>query len=284
MISPALRRRVVCTLLTASALAAQVATGRADVAPRPSAGCTATTIQKGRPLQRTISVNGVERSYLLDVPNTVLAQRPAPLLLDFHGFQHSGAGVWRVSGFKDLAARDGFITVYPDGLPVQLLGTSGAGWEMFEVPNNRDLAFTRALLDQLEQTYCVDRARIYATGFSNGGFFSDILACTMADRFAAVAPVGGGRVAVPCDPGRGVPIIIFHGRKDEVVPIALARQDRDTWTERNRCREHASNGCEWHRECRDGAEVRYCETDDAHQWPQAATVEIWEFFKQHPLQ
>lgn len=255
----------------------------AEVTPIPSAGCGATTVAHGRPLDRTISVDGVERHYLLDVPESVRAGKPAPVLFDFHGLGHSGAGVWRVSEFKDIAARDGFIAVYPDGLPVRLIGRSGAGWEIYKIAGNRDVDFVRALLDYLERTYCVDRARIFATGFSNGGFLSHVLACALPDRVAAVASVSGGRVTVPCTPGRGVPVLIIHGRQDTVIPVEQARQARDFWIRHDACRESASNGCEYHRECRDGAEVRYCEGDFGHRWPPAATQQIWDFFRAHPM-
>jgi len=255
----------------------------AGVAPRPSPGCGATTVAHGRPLDRTIRVNGIERHYLLDVPESVRAGTPVALLLDFHGLGHSAAGVWRVSEFKDLAARDGFITVYPDGLPVRLLGRTGPGWEIVTLTSNRDVDFVRALLDELERTYCIDRARIFATGFSNGAFLSHVLACALSDRIAAIAPVSGGRVTVACTPTRGVPVLIIHGRQDTIVPAAQARQARDFWLRQNDCREHVSNGCEYHRECRDGAEVRYCESDFAHRWPPGATAQIWEFFRAHPM-
>ena len=267
---------VVSAILTASV-------AQAAVAPRPSPGCSAATVAHGRPLDRTITVNGAERHYLLDVPDSVHAGTPAPVLLDFHGLGHSAAGVWQVSGFKDIAARDGFITVYPDGLPVQLIGRTGAGWEIYAISGNRDIEFVRALLDHLERTYCVDRARIFATGFSNGGFLSHVLACALPERIAAIASVSGGRVTVPCTPERGIPVLIFHGRQDTIVPVEQARQARDFWQRHDACQEHVSNGCEYHRECRDGAEVRYCEGDFAHRWPPEATQQIWDFFRAHPL-
>jgi polyhydroxybutyrate depolymerase len=255
----------------------------ADATARPSAGCAATAIETGRELHRTIDVDGVARAYILDVPESIQPKTPVPLLLDFHGFSHSAEGVWKVSKFRELATRDGFITVYPDGLPVHLLGRDGAGWEIFTTTANRDLAFTTRLLDHMERAYCIDRARIFATGFSNGAFFSNLLACTMSDRFAAIAPVSGGRITVPCEPPRGVPVLIHHGRHDELVDVQQARQTRDAWVEKNQCRERASNGCEWHRQCRDGGDVEYCENDDGHHWPEAATVRIWEFLRAHPM-
>jgi polyhydroxybutyrate depolymerase len=266
-----------CALLLA-------AEGRAvDVAPRPSAGCSVDTLETGRELQRTIDIDGTKRAYILDVPDSIRAKKPAPLLFDFHGFGHSAAGVWNVSGFKALAARDGVIVVYPDGLPVHLLGRDAPGWEIFKSEGNRDLALTAQLLDQLERTYCIDQARVFATGFSNGAYFSYLLACRMADRFAAIAPVSGGQVAVECNPRRAVPVLIHHGRQDDLVPIAQARAARDAWVQRDGCRAQASNGCERHRECRDGSEVEYCEGDFAHHWPPEATERIWEFFRAHPM-
>src|ERR1043166_670466 len=98
---------------------------------RPSAGCSAATIESGRGVRRTIEVDGVTRAYILDVPERIHPKQPVALLFDFHGFLHSAAGVWQVSGFRELAAADGFITVYPDGLPVHLLGREGPGWEIF---------------------------------------------------------------------------------------------------------------------------------------------------------
>jgi len=264
-------------------LLAAVHSGAAEVTPRTSEGCHAASIETGRQLRRTIVVDGTERSYILDVPDRVKAQVPVPLLLDFHGFGHSAEGVWKVSGFKDIAARDGFITAYPDGLPVNLLGREDSGWQIFSADGNRDLAFTTRLLDQLERTYCIDLARVFATGFSNGAFFSNILACTMSDRFAAVAPVSGGRLTVPCTPQRPVPVLIQHGRQDQLLPVEQAHQERDAWVQTDGCRVHSSDGCDHYRDCRAGAEVTYCEGDHEHHWPPEATQRVWDFFLAHPM-
>ena len=277
-----LRHRLCLAAVLCVAMGA-AATHAADIAPRPSAGCSAEKLETGRGVSHTIDVDGVKRAYVLDVPASVQPKKPVPVLFDFHGFGHSAAGVWNVSGFKPLAARDGFITVYPDGLPVHLLGRDAPGWEIFTTEKNRDLAFTARLLDDLERTYCIDRARVFSTGFSNGAYFSYLLACQMADRFAAVAPVSGGLTAGTCNPGRAVPVLIHHGRQDELVPVAQARAARDAWVQRDGCREHLSNGCERHRACRDGSEVEYCEGDFAHHWPPEATQRIWDFFRAHPM-
>jgi polyhydroxybutyrate depolymerase len=253
----------------------------AGAAVRPSIGCGSDQIEQGRRLEKTIEVDGVERLYILDVPESVRPRAPAPLLFDFHGFGHSGGGVWRVSKFRDLAETEGFITVYPDGLPVQLqlLGKlyERPGWQMTET-GNRDLAFVRAMLDDLERRYCIDRARVFSTGFSNGAYFSSLLGCVMADRFAAVAPVSGGTLSIDCRPSRGVPVLIQHGRQDELIGIDRARAARDQWAAANGCTEATEGACERRSKCRDGAVVVYCEEDFAHRWPPQATERIWRFF------
>jgi polyhydroxybutyrate depolymerase len=261
-------------------------------APRPSAGCASSTVERGRRLERGLDVDGTRRAFILDVPNAVKPGDPAPLLLDFHGFGHSGAGVWGASAFKELATRVGFITVYPEGLPVRLTirgeEREGAGWEMYTLDGNRDLAFVRALLDELERRYCIDRRRIYATGFSNGAFFSSLLGCAMADRIAAVAPVSGGPLRVACAPVRPVPILIQHGRQDPLIPVEYARTAVDAWVAADGCDAAAKQpdgpSCQRYPRCRGDATVEYCEEDYAHTWPPQATERVWEFLREHPMQ
>lgn len=260
-----------------------VVSNRSAAHAQPSTGCVATSVAGGRRIEKTIDVGGRTRRYLLDVPEGVKPGVAVPLLFDFHGFGHSGAAVWKVSKFKEIAARRPFITVYPEGETVRLLGREGAGWEIFASTGNRDLDFVRAMLDTIEADYCIDRRRVFSTGFSNGGFLSHLLACTMADRFSAVAPVGGGMLELPCNGSRPVPILIHHGRQDAVVPVTRAQRLRDHWVQHNGCRADPPGDCAPYRSCRDGADVVYCEDDGGHHWPDAATERIWSFFESHPI-
>jgi len=269
------------------------------IAPRPSKGCTQTAIASGRRLEQTITVDGVERSYILDVPETLKPGEPAALLFDFHGIGHSGAGVWSVSAFRDLAPRERFITVYPTGLPVQFTRGdrhfAGPGWEIRTLTGNRDVDFTLAMLERIESTYCIDRARVFSTGFSNGAYFSHVLACTHADRFAAIAPVSGGWLSSwTCEPGRPVPVLIQHGRQDDVIDVAEARRAFAAWDGIDGCGEPGAASavggpapsdmsCATAPGCRDGVAVVYCEGDFAHRWPASATARVWDFLRAHPL-
>jgi polyhydroxybutyrate depolymerase len=278
----------------------------AIIAARPSAGCSAASIIKGRRIEQTITMDGVERHYILDVPDTLEPGHPAALLFDFHGVGHSGAGLWDASAFKDLAPRERFITVYPTGLPVSFTRGdrtfSGPGWEIRTLTPNRDVDFTIAMLDRLEKTYCIDRARVFSTGFSNGGYFSHVLGCTHPERFAAVAPVSGGWLSSwSCTPSRPIPVLIHHGRQDDVIDVAEARRAFDAWLAIDGCAappgaqpagsatsSAAAAGatdlaCRAGTSCRGGAAVEYCEGDFKHRWPSSATQRVWDFLASHPL-
>ncbi|MDV7396997.1 hypothetical protein RZS08_36700, partial [Arthrospira platensis SPKY1] len=83
--------------------------------------------------------------------------------------------------------------------------------------------FLLALTDTLHNWYNIDLNRVYATGFSNGGFMSYRLACEASDRIAAIAPVAGTMpiaIANNCQPTRSVPILHIHGTADFIVPYA----------------------------------------------------------------
>jgi poly(3-hydroxybutyrate) depolymerase len=258
---------------------------RAAVAENRSDGCAALQIERGARLERTIDVDGLSRSYILDVPDTVEAGQAVPLLLDFHGFGHSAAGVWRVSGFRELGVRARFITVYPQGLDVGLLGRVAPGWQIFAREGNRDIAFARALLDRIEAEYCIDRDRVYSTGFSNGAFLSHLLGCALSDRIAAIAPVSGGDLDLPCEPPRPVSVIIHHGRGDDVIDVARGRALFERWKRVAGCpgeRPRRGDACARAGDCRDGVEIAFCEFDGGHRWPPDATERIWTFLSDHP--
>jgi len=303
---------------------AEVASSAVSVPARPSSGCRASRPpERGERLDRSIEVGGVERRYVLDVPTEPDPGTPLPLLLDFHGLGHSGAGVWEVSGFRALARRTPFVTAYPEGLPVRLVTPrrvfEGVGWEVQRVEGNRDLAFVGALVDRIAADHCIDLARVWATGFSNGAYLAQLLGCAMADRIAAVAPVAGGVLRdVPCEPVRAVPILVHHGRWDGVIPIGQGRAARDAWTKVDACdvddpaapsatpgrpapaasppgaavvddeaareaAEAASVSCEIRTSCRAGSMVGWCEGDFGHWWPAGASERIRDFLFAHPM-
>jgi polyhydroxybutyrate depolymerase len=90
-----------------------------------------------------------------------------------------------------------------------------------------DVAFVRAVLDWAEATFCLDKNRLFATGFSNGGMMSYRLACELSDRLAAIAPVAGPNMTDvawgdeppgTCNPSRRLPLLHIHARGDQHAP------------------------------------------------------------------
>ncbi|MCE7873020.1 esterase [bacterium CPR1] len=174
-------------------------------------------------LEGKLTVDGRERTYRLTLPANLEPGRPVPLVLVFHGGGGNARQMARHTGFPKLARQEGFIAVFPDGWKKNW----NDGREDFKVPtfteNVDDLAFIRALLDELTAKYPVDAQRIYATGISNGGIFSHFLAARMADRIRAAAPVVGGMaepVAASFAPSRPVSLLIIQGTDDPLVPYA----------------------------------------------------------------
>jgi len=92
-----------------------------------------------------------------------------------------------VTGFSDLAEREQFIAVYPDGTgPADVRSWNAGACCSFALERGvDDVAFVDELLDRLIADYSVDPRRIYATGFLSGGMFAYTLAIERPERFAA---------------------------------------------------------------------------------------------------
>jgi predicted peptidase len=79
-----------------------------------------------------------------------------------------------------------------------------------------------ALLDDVAGRYNVDEDRIYVTGLSMGGYGTWALLQAAPERFAAAIPIcGGGNAALAryATALRDVPVRVFHGGADQVVPV-----------------------------------------------------------------
>lgn len=200
---------------------------------------------------RTIRVGSLERSFWFVRPAS--AKAPAPAVFVLHGGNVSDGRVTFRYGFHELGARDGVITVHPSG--------HGEGWnDGRETPflltrgGADDVAFFRAMIDQLVAEGAVDPKRIFVTGGSNGGMMTHRLACDLSDRIAGAAPFVAwmpAPLAARCEPRRPLPILLMGGTADRMMPIAggqvapMSRDDRgkvmsaedsfNFWRTRNRC-------------------------------------------------
>ena len=75
------------------------------------------------------------------------------------------------------------------------------------------------LVDDIAARYKVDKKRIYLTGLSMGGYGTWALASSYPERFAAIAPICGGGSRIMSLRLKDIPIWVFHGAKDQVVPL-----------------------------------------------------------------
>ncbi|MDA3040163.1 MAG: hypothetical protein O3C27_11685 [Actinomycetota bacterium] len=158
------------------------------------------------------------REYEFVVPRSYDPSKPTPLVLNWHGLGSNGPDQLSFSEYSVLAEREGILVVAPTGLPAP--GETRNSWELTEAddPSRDDLAFAEAVLDRVIASACVDEARIYTTGMSNGGYFSSRLVCELADRIAAAASIAAVFHPDDCRPSRAVPYLAFHGVDDEIVP------------------------------------------------------------------
>jgi polyhydroxybutyrate depolymerase len=165
--------------------------------------------------EQHLNVNATDRVYLVHVPKTLAQGKPAPLVMVFHGGGGHATNMPRFTQFDTLADREGFIVVYPDSFNKSWNDSRGLS------PAD-DVGFIRLLLDRLQHSYKIDKKRIYATGISNGGFFSMRLACDLSRKFAAVAAVAATMpepLLPVCKPSAPVSVMFIHGTKDPLVRI-----------------------------------------------------------------
>lgn len=255
----------------------------------------------------SIDVNGVQRDLLFHLPANYVQGSRLPVLFSFHGYGSNGASQEVISGMSELADQYGFIVIYPEGLK------DAAGfqlWNTHELQDQQtDLDFVNETLRLLKLFYGYEPTRVYATGFSNGGGFANLLALKMSDTFAAISSVAGAYYNNDAyTPNRPVPVMAFHGTADEVVPyegflVLPAIMDwANGWAHLNGCASNAdvffSAGEilaeRWSTGCSAPVELITIH-GKGHAWPGSAmspditsnqvnaSQEMLEFFARHPL-
>ena len=160
---------------------------------------------------------GRERSYIVHVPRDTVTN-PWPVVLNFHGGGSSAAGQQAYSRMDETSDREGFLAVYPNGTGVfgNRLLSWNAGMCCGYALNNKvdDVGFVHALIDDLEKHAAIDRARIYATGLSNGAMLAYWIATKAPGLVAAIAPVAGAELEVPFRPKMPIPVLHIHSVDD----------------------------------------------------------------------
>ena len=301
----------------------------------------------GRPYRigincRVLEVDGHPRKFIVYVPD----RRPvtgsqAPVVFMFHGSSGTAPQFLRISGWREQADATGLVAVFPQGLRYRILenGRLSTKWNDYTLASQVDLSerprgypesspwpaddvgFVDAMLSDLRAELPIDRHRIYASGFSNGGAFTARLAVERSDRLAAAAFSGGG-LHTPQSPARPIPMYLTLGSLDDRVlaqtgpppltelplnPFALLREPLigsilgtqvatlglDSGDFGVTTRQHSTslrwpatgtgpNGALFRFSLLEGLEHKYA---NEHNNPAGfeAAPEFWDFFRAHPL-
>ncbi|MEX2541318.1 MAG: PHB depolymerase family esterase [Trueperaceae bacterium] len=166
---------------------------------------------------RDLILGGTVRTYRLFVPESLAPGEPPPLLLALHGRGGTGGSMADLTGFDELARRQGVIVAYPDGL--------GREWNyLVGVGGNQgvdDVLFLEELVRDVDRLHRIDASRVFVAGFSNGGFMAQRLACQAGSpisAFGVVAAAGFGGMPGLCGQPAPISMLLIHGTADTVVP------------------------------------------------------------------
>jgi predicted peptidase len=235
-------------------------------------------------LNRTVSIRGREFPYAVYVPRNFDAHERWPVILFLHGAGERGTDGVRQMQIGVPAA----IRTHPEWVPaVAVFPQAPPDERWLDDPAEAAMA----ALDQAMAEFHGDAARVVLAGLSMGGYGVVHLALAHPNRFAALVVVCGGLLAhgstsavqqSPLTKGaadpyaftahelRNVPIRLFHGEADPVIPVSESRQMAEALR-------------------REGADVRYTEYPGVghDSWTSAFNdAELWRWLFarwSHPL-
>lgn len=172
----------------------------------------AQTIQPGQQAEYSKSIVITETiGYLFYAPDNAAEKRTKklPLVVFLHGAGERGNDLERVK---------------KHGPPKKI--AQGAAFPFFvlspQCPEDRRWNSEKLyeLISYIVDAYPVDPGRIYLTGLSMGGYGTWDLLASYPDLFAAAVPICGGGAPWVAAKVKDIPIWVFHGAKDKVVPLS----------------------------------------------------------------
>jgi polyhydroxybutyrate depolymerase len=227
------------------------------------------------PADRPRSFGGA-RPVTLQVPAQLDEGRQYPLALVLHGYGANGFVQQAYFGLGDLATRGDAFVLAPDGT------TDFGGrqfWNAdpvccdFNQIGPDDVAYLGGLIDDVMDSWPIDRGAVFSIGHSNGGFMSYRLACERPDLFAAILALAGNAAQVPCQPARPVSVLHVHGTADDTVPYAGAAPSVGQWAGLDGCGGALTRGEDLDLEAGlTGAETR---TESTGGCPTGVAVDLW---------
>jgi poly(3-hydroxybutyrate) depolymerase len=217
-------------------------TGGGDAA----AMCDAGAFGEAGTLHDKVMVNGVARTYLLDVPASATAamaeQCAAPLVVALHGAGETGQAFVQAHGLETNAAAHGYVLLAPDALLGGWFLATCEGWTSPDgEPDSteNDMAFVQRIVADTSLAYRIDPTRVYLAGVSRGAAMAMLLATgsgnakvqvTYKDAGQYTSPFAAYGVSAGYDPFNGTadlstaspkrPVWIIHGTADNVIPFS----------------------------------------------------------------
>jgi polyhydroxybutyrate depolymerase len=177
-----------------------------------------------------LRVLGFNRSYLIHIPRNYSRAKAQPLVVALHGAFSTAEEMEEETGFSQLADKEGFLVVYPNG--ITLFGWF-QHWNAVHCCGRAmkdgvdDVGFVSTVIEEVRRDFLVDPSRIYMVGYSNGGMLAYLFAAQRPETVAAVAVIAAtiGSSPSPSEPEMRIPparapmpVMAFHGREDDSIP------------------------------------------------------------------
>ena len=180
-------------------------------------GAAGATSASQKTVSRTLEFDGNKRAYQLLIPAQA-ASAPVPMIVLLHGY--GGNGQRLMVAWQDLAREQGFAVAAPNSLDEGWALLRGDGPDFFQ-----------ALIEAIKKEAAIDPRRVYLFGHSSGGHQALALGPLESEYFAAVAVHAGAlnsseRVFLR-EARRKIPIGMWHGKADRVVPVQMGLDTRD---------------------------------------------------------
>ena len=201
-------------------------------------------------VREVVSSEGIEREFYVHVPKGYDYNRKMPLVMCFHGGFGLGSRMDALTGLDAISDQNGFLLVYPQG--INRHWNDGRNIDGHDRYN--DVQFVTDMLEHLERRWNIDPSRVYVTGVSNGGFFSQYLCLMLPGKFAGCASVGATLPDIVHSRGRPtkpVSMLYILGMSDPLVPfnggpihyksfrdrgsVISAKEATQYWVKANRC-------------------------------------------------
>lgn len=151
-----------------------------------------------------------DRSYHVREPEDWNGTDPLPVLLHFHGWGRQGTLIVRHQRISGATRRRGVLLVAPNGL--------NGSWN-FRSSESADIAFARAVLDDVRARYPVRDDQIFVSGYSWGSNMAWRFACAAGDEIAALLAISGTLPHTTLCPEAPREVRQVYGLNDQVLPF-----------------------------------------------------------------